>query len=75
MASREFWDDFKWGHQHHTELLKEHKDKWVAITNKQVVSSGKNLAEVERKARKKMKKEEIPLLYVDSGQFPFQQIL
>ena len=72
MVTAEFWEDFKWGHTHHTELLKSYRDEWVAITNKQVVSAGTNLAKVKQEAELKTRKKGIPTFFVESGQFPFQ---
>jgi len=46
-----FWDDAKWGREHATYLLKNYPEMWVAIANKKVVASGKNLRAVEETAR------------------------
>lgn len=67
MVDRQFWDDFKWGHAHHTELLLEHRDEWVAIMNQQVIAAGTNLAEVQKKAKEKTGTDEIPVLFIDCG--------
>lgn len=75
MATREFWADLKWGESHHTELLRSYEDQWVAIVDKKVISAGINLAEVQKKAKEKAGIKEIPTLFIDSGQFPFQQVL
>lgn len=65
--SKEFWEDQLWGFQHHTDLLKEFKDKWVAISNKKVISSGINLEIVEEEAKRLTKKKEVPVMFVECG--------
>jgi len=65
--SKEFWDDQQWGFQHHTELLEKYKDVWVAISNKKVVSAGKDLSEVKKKAKEKTGKDEITVMFVECG--------
>lgn len=75
MVTREFWEDLHWGENHHTELLQKYRDQWVAILNKQVVSSGLNLAKVKQEAELKSCRKNISVTYIDSGRFPFQQVL
>lgn len=65
--SEEFWEDQKWGFEHHTELLKDFKDKWVAISNKKVISFGIDLGKVQEEAKKITKKEQIPVMFVECG--------
>jgi len=65
--SKEFWDDQQWGFRHHSELLENFKDQWVAIANKKVVSHGTNLDEVEKKAKKLTNKDEVPVMFVECG--------
>ena len=65
--SKEFWEDQQWGFQHHADLLKEFKDKWVAISNKRVISSGIDLEKVEEEAKKITRKEETPVMFVECG--------
>lgn len=72
-VSKEFWDDWRWGHAHHTELLKEHRDEWVAIFHKEVVASGINLAQVEKKAKEKTGTEQLPVLFIDCGEHLYGQ--
>lgn len=67
-ASKEFWEDLRWGEKHHTELLPQYRDQWVAISNKEVVAAGENLAQVKQTARKKTGKEWVPVLFVDCGE-------
>lgn len=72
-VSKEFWDDFKWGHANHTEILEEHRDEWVAIFHKEVVAAGENLAQVKQEARKRTGKEWVPVLFVDCGEHIYGQ--
>jgi len=65
--SQQFWDDQKWGFKNHSDLLKKYKDLWVAIVNKKVVSAGKNLAKVEEEAKRKCKRKEVPVMFVECG--------
>ena len=73
MAMTDFWQDLRWGEQHHSDFLKEYKDQWVAIVGKKVVASGSNLADVKQKAQTKTGKINIPLLYVDCGEHIYGQ--
>lgn len=65
--SKGFWEDIKWGEEHYLELQKQYRDNWVAIVGKKVVCFGKNLGEVEEKAKKLTKKETVYTLYIESG--------
>lgn len=65
--SKRFWRDMKWGESHHVQLLKKYKDMWVAIFQKKVISAGKNLGEVEDQAKKKLKRDDFPVLFVECG--------
>ncbi len=65
---KRYWDDLKWGRCHHTELLDKYKDKWVAIVNKKIVSSGKDLGKVKAVARKKTNIRNVPVIYVECGE-------
>ena len=64
---KKFWEDQKWGFKHHTKLLEEYRDEWIAIVNKRVVASGKDIGKVEEEARRKTGKEFIPVMFVESG--------
>ncbi|HMF30693.1 MAG TPA: DUF5678 domain-containing protein [Candidatus Lokiarchaeia archaeon] len=48
----EFWDNLHWGRDHYSELQHLYDREWVAISNRQVVSHGKNLREVEEEAER-----------------------
>jgi hypothetical protein len=66
MEPKEFWEDQKWGFKHYSELVRKYPDQWVAIRDKKVVASG-DLAEVELEAKRKTGKEDIPVIFVESG--------
>lgn len=66
--SKEFWDDLKWGENHHTELLKKYRDQWVAIQNKEVIAFGDNLDQVEKEAKQKTGEEWVPVVFVEGGE-------
>lgn len=67
MERKEFIENLIWGRQHHAELLKNYRDKWIAIYNKNVVSANRNLEEVIKEAKRKTGEEQIPVFYVESG--------
>ena len=73
MVTVEFWEDLHWGESHHTELLRTYRDEWVAILNKEVISSGINLAKVKEDAQIKTGRNDIPVLFVDCGQHIYGQ--
>ncbi len=73
MATKEYWEDLRWGERNHTEFLKTYKDQWVAVLNKKVVAAGVNLKCVEEEAQRKTGKAEIPVLYVDCGEHIYVQ--
>jgi len=66
---REFWDDAEWAEKHYSELQRKFSDKWIAVVNKKVVSSGTNIRRVEEEAEKITKKSrnQIPVLFVECG--------
>ncbi|UCE73544.1 MAG: hypothetical protein JSV56_11025 [Methanomassiliicoccales archaeon] len=64
---KRYWDDKEWARKHYTDLIKKYHGKWVAIVNKKVVASGKNLSRVEKIARLKTKLKHIPVCYVEGG--------
>ena len=66
---KRFWEDMNWGFNNYSRLMKKYPDKWVAIVNKKVTSSGENIEEVELKAEKKSgkSKDEIPVIFIESG--------
>lgn len=65
--TKEFWEDQQWGLQHHSDLIDKYKDQWIAIVNKQVVSAGEDLGQVEEEAKQKTGRKEIPVFFVECG--------
>lgn len=63
----QFWKDFRWAHEHHTEMLESFKDQWVAVSNQDVVASGKNLEAVKKEALNKTGRI-VPLIFIDCGE-------
>jgi hypothetical protein len=72
-AMQEFWEDLRWGENHHTQLLLRYKDLWVAIQDKEVVSFGSDLSRVKMEARVKTGKEDVPVLFVECGEHIYGQ--
>ena len=75
MILKEFWDDMKWGREHRSELLDKYVNQWVAIVDKKVISSGKDLSKVEEEARWRTHKKQIPILFIDSGEHIYDQTI
>lgn len=71
--SRRFWNDLKWARNHHTDLLKKYRDKWIAVLNRRVVSFGTNLEKVEEQAKKKTGILDIPVMFVECGAHIYAQ--
>ncbi len=70
---QEFWEDLRWGESHHTQLLSRYKDLWIAIQNKEVISSGSDLSKVKMEARAKTGREDVPVLFVECGEHIYEQ--
>lgn len=66
-VSREFWEDQQWGFKHHTELLKNFRDKWVAISDKKIITSSADLGKVQEEAKKLTGKKQIPVMFIECG--------
>ena len=65
---KEFWNDLNWTREHHTELLRDYRDQWVAVVDGKVVAAGKDLAKVEEEAKWKTNRKYIPTMFVDGGE-------
>lgn len=65
----EFLKDLDWAGKHHSQLLQDYRDEWVAVYNQKVVAHGTSLEIVEKEAERKTRKdkEEIPVYFVESG--------
>ncbi len=73
MTTSEFWQDLRWGEQHHSKFLTQYKDQWVAIMDKKIIASGINLAKVKSDAQRKTGKDQIPVLFIDCGEHIYGQ--
>ena len=69
LESEEYFEDMEWANQHYIDLQPKYSDRWVAISNKRIVASGKKLKEVESDAVRitGKSKEEIPVIFVECG--------
>lgn len=67
--NKRFLSNLNWLMQRHGELAKVYKDEWVAALEGEILSHGKNLAEVEKKAidTKPNQNEEIAIAFIDCG--------
>jgi hypothetical protein len=67
--SKMFMDDMKWGLDNYNNLQMKFRDLWVTIVNKEVVVAGESIKYVEEKASRLTgkRKEEIPVIFVESG--------
>jgi hypothetical protein len=61
-----FWEDQKWALDHLNELRKKYADKWVAILNKKVVASGKELTEEKEESLFKAAGRPPLILFIES---------
>lgn len=64
---KEFWEDAKWAEKHYSELAKKFPDEWVAVVNREVVTSGKDLAMVKEEAKLKTGRVKIPTIFIECG--------
>lgn len=62
-----YLEDLDWAEAHHSELLKQYRDQWVAIYKGRVIASGESGREAEQEAKQKTGEEAIAMYYVDSG--------
>ena len=68
-VERKYFEDVKWGLNNYFNLMKRYPDKWVAVVNKKIVSSGESIEKVELEAEKKSGKDKrnIPVIFVERG--------
>ena len=64
---KEFWDDMDWVSKHYSDLVKKYPDKWIAVVNGKVVSSGQDLGKVLEEAKMKTGKEHIVVEFIECG--------
>ncbi|RLF92876.1 hypothetical protein DRN50_08175 [Thermococci archaeon] len=70
---KNFLEDIKWGLDNYKNLQLKFRDLWVAIMNREVIVAGESIKYVEEKASRLTgkKKEEIPVIFVESGAHVF----
>ena len=66
--SKDFIRNYKWIREHFGKLQSKYVNKWVAVDKGKVISSGDNPELVEKQAAKKVKKEDFPVVFLESGQ-------
>lgn len=64
---KEFWEDAKWAEKHYSELVKKFPDEWVAVVDREVITSGKDLAKVKEEAKRRTGREKIPTIFIECG--------
>ena len=62
----EFWVDQRWALEHYSEFRKEYADVWIAILNKKVVASGRDLTEEKEKFLRENAGRPLVILLVES---------
>ncbi|MDI6709006.1 MAG: DUF5678 domain-containing protein [Candidatus Thermoplasmatota archaeon] len=67
-TSEAFWRDLNWARRNHTKLLEKYVDMWVAVVDKKVIAFGRNLGKVEEEARRKSKRDDFPVMFVECGE-------
>lgn len=50
---KEFTKDITWFYNQYKQLLKTHRDEYIAVKNMKIIASGKNVKEVMIKVEKK----------------------
>ena len=62
-----FRRDQEWALENYQKFMKEYPDQWIAIYDKKVVATGKDLTSVEEAAKKVtgLNSEKIPVLYIE----------
>ncbi|MEK7727276.1 MAG: DUF5678 domain-containing protein [candidate division KSB1 bacterium] len=63
----EYWEDNNWADEHITDLAQAYPNLWVAVVDKQVVASGKVIAEVRRSAEARTGKTHFPIIFAERG--------
>ena len=75
-VQKTFIEDMKWGLDNYKNLQLKFRDLWVAIMNREVIVAGEDIRYVKEKASKLTgkKKEEIPVIFVESGAHVYSKI-
>jgi len=63
----EYWKDSEWADEHIGEIAEAHPNLWVAIVDKQIVASGKIIAEVRKTAQQKTNRSRFPIIFAEKG--------
>lgn len=64
---KRYWEDREWISNNLPKISANHQDEWVAIYNKEVIASNKELGKTEDAAKKIVKDEPVVLIYIGSG--------
>lgn len=62
-----YWVDSQWADEHIADLAQAYPNLWVAVIDKQVVASGKVIAEVRRTAEAQSGKTHFPIIFAERG--------
>ncbi len=63
----EYWEDSDWADEHIDEITETYPNLWVAVVNKQVVASGKVIAEIRKEAQEKTGRTNFPIIFAEKG--------
>ncbi|MEW6609276.1 MAG: DUF5678 domain-containing protein [bacterium] len=63
---KEYTEDFNWAYEHYSEWTRSYPDMWVAVANKEVVVTSKDLGEVKKIAHQKVDREDIPYIFIEA---------
>ena len=59
--------EYDWAFAHYPQLAKRYANQWVAFAHRRVLAHGKSLTAVLDRARRKVRLQEIPHLFVERG--------
>lgn len=59
--------EYNWVFAEYSKLANKYPNRWIAFANKKVLSSGKELSEVMKKAHELIDWDEIPHLFIEKG--------
>lgn len=62
-----FREDQEWALENYQQFMKEYPDQWIAVYDKKVVATGKDLTLVEEAVKKTtgLRSKKIPVLYIE----------
>ena len=64
---RGFWIDQKWIFTNYDKLARQYANKWIAVVNKRVVTSGNSISAVKRSTYEKTKRSPVPIMFIEKG--------